>query len=207
MSKIGDLVTGAVASGIINAAGGSFNALFMKGRSIGGIIPDVTIEETHSDQLVVTKHPVEQGAEITDHAYKQGAEVTMMIGWSNSSLLLSSIVTGSLFSGTINDVNDLYKQLLDLQESRVLFDLVTGKRTYNNMLIISIDNTTDRTNENSLMLSLLMQQQIIVQTVAVALAPTAAQAAPDLTGALQNAGTKQPIKAKAQSALSVLFGG
>ena len=210
MSKIGNLLKGAVIGTVagvaVNAAGGLLNALFMSRRSIGGIIPDVTIEEHHSDTLTITDHPVEQGAAITDHAFKNPAEVTMYIAWSNASLLLSSVVSGSLFAGKLDDVNDLYGKMLDLQESRVPFDLVTGKRTYSNMLIKHISNTTDKDTENCLMLSVHMRQIIIVETTAVLLAPTENQALPAETGPVENNGTKQPVVAKTQSALSVLFG-
>ena len=40
-------------------------------RSIGGIIPDVTIEEVHTDEIELTQHPVQQGAAITDHKFKK----------------------------------------------------------------------------------------------------------------------------------------
>lgn len=206
MSKIGNLLTGAVGALAANAAGQVFSALFMTGRSIGGIIPDVTIEETHTDKLVTTKHPIERGAAVTDHAYKENPVVTMRVSWSDSSALIRSIVTGSLLSGSITSANDLYKSLLDLQTSGKRFDLVTGKRTYDNMLLLQVRNTTDITSENSLMLELELEQQNVVQTAEVALVQTADQADPSATAPVQNAGTKQPIKAQAQSALSILFG-
>jgi len=207
MSKIGDLLTGAVAAVAANSAGQVFSALFMTGRSIGGIIPDVTVEETHTDRLTTTKHPIERGAAVTDHAYKEPSLVTMRIAWSDSNTLIRSIVSGSLFSGSISSANDMYKALLDLQTSGQRFDLVTGKRTYSDMLLLQIRNTTDPASENSLHLDLELEQQIVVQTSEVALVQTDAQANPSATAPVQNAGTKQPVKAQAQSALSILFGG
>lgn len=206
MSKIGDLLTGAVGALAANSAGQVFSALFMTGRSIGGIIPDVTLEETHTDKLVTTKHPVERGAAVTDHAYKMPSIVTMRIGWSDSSTLIRSIVTGSLFSGSITSANDLYKAMLDLQVSGQRFDLVTGKRTYSDMLLLQVRNTTDPASENSLMLELELEQQLIAQTSEVALVQASSQEDPASTGPVQNAGTKQSVKAQAQSALSTLFG-
>jgi hypothetical protein len=43
---------------------------------------------------------------------------------------------------------ETYQELLDLQNSRVPFDVVTGKRIYTNMLIRALEVTTDRTSEN-----------------------------------------------------------
>lgn len=207
MSRVGDLLTGVLAPGAVAGIDGVFSALFLKGRSIGGIIPDVTIREQATDRVVATRHPVEQGADITDHAYKEVAEVVMEIAWSNSSLFLRSIVSGSIFSGQISDVNDLYASVLDLQASRQLFDLVTGKRTYSNMLLLLVENETNAEKENSLHLVLHMQQQIVVSTTSASFLQPQDQADPTATGSTQNSGTKQPALAPNQSALSVLFGG
>jgi hypothetical protein len=57
---------------------------------------DITIEETHSDQMEITEHPIEQGANITDHAFKRPAEVTLKLGWSNSPIVSSSLVNAAL---------------------------------------------------------------------------------------------------------------
>jgi hypothetical protein len=48
------------------------------------ITPQVTIEELHRDELVITNHPVERGAAISDHAFKQPVEVIIRAAWSNS---------------------------------------------------------------------------------------------------------------------------
>lgn len=204
--KIGDLLSGAATGLGVATASSLVNALFMSGRSIGGIIPDVVIEEQATDTLTITDHPVEQGAAITDHAFKNPAECVMRVGWSNSTSLVNSIVTGSILTGTINDVTDLYRQMLELQESRVPFNLVTGKRTYSNMLIKSITQMTDKEAENALMLTVAMRQVIIVQTSTVGLATAADHTDPQDTAAGTNGGTKQPAKATNQSALSALFG-
>lgn len=208
MNKIGDLVTGALGSvlgGIIGSAG--FSALFMTGRSIGGIIPDVVIEETAVDKLTVTKHPVERGAAVSDHAYKEASAVTMRIGWSDSNTLTRAIVSGTLFSGSLKTANDMYQDMLNLQAARRRFDLVTGKRTYTDMLLLQVRQTTTEDTENSVVLELELEQQIVVQTTSVALVSTADQLNPAATGPVQNTGTKQPVKSTQQSALSILFGG
>lgn len=207
MSKIGDLLKGSVAAVVGNAAGELFDALFMTGRSIGGIIPGVTLEETTVDKLTVTKHPVERGASVSDHSYKEPTTVTMRVGWSNSSSLTRSIVSGSLFSGSLKSANDMYQDMLDLQVSGKRFDLVTGKRTFTDMLLLQVQQVTTTETENSVVLELEMQQQIVVSTTTVALLSADTQADPAATGPVQNTGTKQAVKAPQQSALSILFGG
>lgn len=213
--KIGDLIgggIGGVLGGTLAGIGSQvasklINVLLMSGRSIGGIIPDVTIEEHHVDTLAITDHPIETGASISDHAYMQPSEITMRVAWSNSNSLTNSIVSGSILSGDISDANELYRQLLDLQKSREPFDVVTGKRTYNNMLIKQLSVTTDRDSENALIVTAILRQVNIVQTSSVQLSSSDVQASPEDTGAVQNGGTKQPTQAQNQSALYTLFGG
>jgi len=183
----------------LNLIGGELQTiLFRTGRSIGGIIPNVVIEEQHQDDLMITDHPVEQGAAITDHAYKMPAAVTMHCGWSQS---------GAIFSGLnpFDTPGDIYQSLLDLQESRTPFDLITGKRAYSSMLIKSLAVTTDKDSENALMVTATMRQIIIVETQVTSLAPSDVQANPSSTAAPVNAGVKQPA-AVPQSALYKLSG-
>lgn len=60
--------------------------LFGKSRNIGGVIPNVVIQEVHDDAVTVTQHPVEYGAAISDHAYREPSQVMMTVGWTPSSL-------------------------------------------------------------------------------------------------------------------------
>lgn len=154
--------------------------------SVGSFQAYVTLDERHHDELVITDHPVEQGASISDHAYKKPAEVTLTLAWSNSSL---SSITSFQF-GSYNQF--VYKNLLALQASRTPFALSTGKRRYQNMLIQSLDTTTDAKTENSLIVTLHCREVIIVQTTTTQLQPADNMSSPQKTAALTNAGTKQP---------------
>lgn len=213
--KIGDLIGGGLSGAVTGTVAGIgtqvasklVNALLMSGRSIGGIIPDVTIEEHHTDTLTITDHPIETGASITDHAYSNPAEVTMRAAWSNSNSIVNSIVSGSLLSGSISNANDLYRQLLDLQKLRQPFDLVTGKRTYKNMLIKSLAVTTDKDSENALIVTIILRQVILVQTTSTTVPDASVQTDPSSTGPVQSGGTRQPTQSQSQSALYSLFGG
>lgn len=171
---------------------GKISALFKPQRAIGIIVADVTIEETGRDDLEITRHPVELGAQITDHAYKQPAEVTIRAGWSDSLSL----------PGYLKKV---YASLLDLQYSRVPFTLVTGKRTYVNMLIASLSLTTDSTTENALIVTVMCRQVIVVFSRTTTVAPRAQQAQPQTTGATESAGTRQPAPVN-ESVLHRTFG-
>lgn len=120
-------------------------------RSIGGIIAEVTLEETHRDDITVTEHPVEQGAPIGDHAFKRPVEVTIRVGWSAQK------------HGDIADTG-MYGILLSWQAAFNPFEIYTGKRKYSDMLISSITVTTDSHSENNLIATVVCRQVIIVAT-------------------------------------------
>jgi hypothetical protein len=107
-------------------------ALIYIGRSrIGGLIPDVVIEEVYEDQLAITEHPVEDGANVADHAYLRPKIVDMKVGWADYK---SRRVGGS---------TEKYEALLKLQAVRQPLNVSTGKRVFKNMLIASISVTND----------------------------------------------------------------
>lgn len=170
--------------------------LILPFRRIGLLMPHVVVDETHRDDLVITDHPVEKGAEITDHAFKRPPEVTIRAGWSNSGY-------GEGY------VQAVYTAMLALQASRVPFTVVTGKRLYTNMLISSMSTTTDVATEKALLVTVSLKSIIIVRTQETTVAPASAQASPDKTGGVENAGTVQPVAAPAPraSALQSMFGG
>jgi hypothetical protein len=175
------------------SATGLMPAMFKAPRKIGTIIPDVTIEESHSDRLTVTQHPVASGSQIADHAYKMPATITMRVGFSNSSVIsagvqgfmqgggfsdLSGGLTGAgkglLSSFTEERVSDIYRQLLKLQFDETAwqkgevalqpFTLITGKRTYKTVVITELSVRTDHTTEWSLMVECHMQEVVFVTT-------------------------------------------
>ena len=165
-----------------SSALGLVQALFKPNRAIGTIIAGVTVDEIGRDDLEITRHPVELGAQITDHAYKLPAEIIIRCGWTGSGHL----------PGYIDAV---YDALLTLQFSRVPFTVTTGKRTYPNMLISSIGQTTDSTTENALMCQVTCRHIIIVETQVTNVAPRAAQADPANTAPTEKPGDKQPVAA------------
>lgn len=64
-----------------------------------GILPQVTIEEVHHDELEITDHPVERGSVISDHAFKRPAEVIIRCAWSNSPSLPGSFIGRAVGAG------------------------------------------------------------------------------------------------------------
>lgn len=126
------------------------------GGPSGGLyfVADVTESEEHRDELFITEHPIEAGANISDHAYKRPAQVQLRLGWSNS----------AFFNYDPYYINSIYLGLLQFQADRAPFTLFTGKRVYNNMLIQSMLVETDETSEWALRVEMSLQQVFIVNT-------------------------------------------
>ena len=128
--------------------------------------------------------------------------MTIRCAWSNSGIQSLAHIAGSAYSlatsGTapkgFNYVKDIYEKLLKLQESRILFDIWTGKRRYPNMLFRSISLTTDETTENALSVTIQCKQVILVRTRVVTVPPREKHKAPDKTAPVEDKGTKQPQK-------------
>jgi len=176
---------------------------------IGPFTHQVTIREAHRDELVVTDHPVEQGANIADHAYRVPSEVVLELGWSDSSLSgatfgittgsalppllldLVSLASGGAAGGPGSYVKYVYSQLLALQQTRIPFDIITGKRRYQNMLFTSLSVETDQETETALFVQARAREVLITQTSATTLPPTANQAFPNKTQELTDSGSKQ----------------
>lgn len=79
--------------------------------------------------------------------------------------LTTVTAVGSILSGNAaQQVSDLYKQLLDLQKSRVLCTIGTGKRSYSNMILTSVTAPINAQTENSLVVYITAKQIIIVST-------------------------------------------
>jgi len=200
--------TAGIGAGALVAGASIANVLLRDGRKLGTIIPNVVVEEVHTDTLTITDHPVEQGAPITDHAFKNPSELSMRIGWSSSSLALDSVVSsvvdsvkaGKLTTPKIKTVRDIYEDLLKLQASRKPFDVSTGKRLYKDMLIKSISTTTDASSENALVVSVVLRQIIIVQTKAAKL-KAENQKTPAKTAPAVDRGVIQPQLSKLADSL------
>lgn len=168
-------------------------ANFLPRRAIGPFNATITIEEVGKDDLEITQHPVQQGASITDHAYVKPSTVNLKVMWNDDDAPLA----------------ETYQNLLDLQASREPFDVVTGKRTYRNMLIKSLALTTDALTENVLNISLELQEIILTSLEVVTVPERPKQKDPGKTGKTENAGNKsaQPASPpRKRSALAALAG-
>lgn len=86
-------------------------------RNLGGIPLDVVINENHTSEVNIPRHPVERGVKVSDHVWREPREIE-----------IECIIEGP-------GVMDAYNALLDLQEEAEPFDFVTALLVYENMLI------------------------------------------------------------------------
>lgn len=209
LGALGGIVSQAYPTVVQQTGLASALAFIRQPRSIGTIIPDVTIEESFSDRMEVTTHPIATGTPVSDHAFLLPKEVVMRCGWSNSSTVASVVqgfasglaaggignaLTGAggglLSSFTEQRATDIYNQLLALQASREPFQLTAGKRTYKSMVITELSVTNTAATEYALILECRMQEVILIS---VSGTPTAsAQASPQQTQSTTDNGTSQP---------------
>ena len=213
---------------VIGAAQLGLQAILVRPkRNIGAFIANVTIEEQHQDDIQITDHPVEVGASITDHAFRKPSSLIIKAGWSNSPSAANIVQSAAnAVTGTINgavglanqvsgalggpsfssvtgnqakSIKDIYADMLKLQASRELISVVTGKRSYKNMLIESVAETTNADTENALILTIKLREVILVSTRVVQLSDTGIAAdrsllkQPQSNAVPTNSGTKQLI--------------
>jgi hypothetical protein len=149
-------------------------------RQIGTIIPDIVVEEIQHDQLQISEFPVESGAPISDHAYKRPPEIIMRCGFSNST---------AQSEGYVQEVYALFLALQAPHGGPQPFNVTTGKRQYQNMLISSLLVTTDQESEYTLRVVVGLKMVIITSTSGGGLSSDpATQADPSQTSGVTNSG-------------------
>lgn len=155
------------------------------------LVPDITISEEHSDDVLITKHPVDTGANINDHAIKQPSVVRCTYGWSDSSRLINSLLDLSILKG-LESTSDIYDLLLQLQKNRTLLTVKTGKRTYENMILTGLRVSTTENTESALIADCTFEEIILANVETVTLAPEKQQDA-SRTASVNNGGQKNAI--------------
>ena len=188
-----------------------------------GVDAYVALVEEHHDEMHITEHPVAQGTTIADHAYRTPSRLTMQMGWSPADRALSGNINvfgvtlptftgfyGSLLGGGNqfaglqggSKLRDIYQAMLDTMAARRFMTISTGKRLYSNMLIRSVQETTNSETENVLVLTVQFQE-ILLATVKVTNAPIntnpGGQFDPQGTMPPANIGPQQPKAAPATS--------
>jgi hypothetical protein len=142
---------------------------------------DTNIREMHASELTVTDNPVETGVVVSDHAYMQPDRLDMDARVSDVSI--HGVNGADPFSSTeIDDFGDVslssvsrsqaaWKILTDLQRSAQPFQVQTGLKLYQNMVIISLSGTQDKDTANVLDFHVTLRAIEIVSTQTVTFPP------------------------------------
>ncbi len=127
----------------------------------------LTIEEDHTDETVITEHPIDKGAVMSDHIYLKPPILKLRLGWSNADDAASDA----------SYVLSTYAALLALKNARQLFTIYTGKRLYNNMFVLSLSVPTTAQSEWSMIAECLFRQLLLVNVSSASGQPTSTTAA------------------------------
>lgn len=148
-------------------------------RSFSEFSDFCSITETHNLSVTATQFPIEDGTQGTDHIVKDPKNIT----W-------------DLAFGERSNPQETFDRLLDLMYSGIPFTASTGLKTYENMVLLSVNASQDNHTGRILSCSLTMQEIIITAPVSTTLPPRQNQANANVTGSTSKTGTKQLQPAK-----------
>jgi hypothetical protein len=136
------------------------------------ITPDACVEEAHNSSADVTEDAVEVGAPVSDHVRQKPEELTLDIVISNSPIEQPvDQLTGQkqqatvlTFSGNFDRVGVVHDELIRLKNEGVLLTITTSLRTYDNMVLRSINANRNARLAHTLTAQLGFKQVRIAQT-------------------------------------------
>ncbi len=113
-------------------------------KLVGPIPIEVVLKETHKSTLGITEIAIETGAKITDHAYVEPKKLEYTIADGNAAAT--------------------YNALVQFQESRQPFVMISGLKVYKDMLIKELTAERDVKTSRILSGTVSFQQVILVNT-------------------------------------------
>lgn len=180
---------------------------------IGAVILDASLSETHTKEVQVTDHPVEEGSNIADHLRQlpESVEINGMV--SNTPLvILASLFADSPVEGDLTSPSDrvdvALKELDRIQDSGELVTVVTSLKEYSNMALVRRTATRDAATGNVLAVQMSLRRVVIAETQLLDLpdAPSLPSPADAANTSAQNLGTQPtPVAADPGPANSVAF--
>jgi len=147
---------------------------------IGTLSLDATLRETHERTNDVPIFPIENGATISDHV--RSLPITVLIDGFVTNSPVSLLGAGGIFlnnsfgnnrtrvESAFDFLEEQYAGSLDLDGNTIRepIIIVTGLRTYNNMIMTRLSVPRDRSTGDALNFSATFQQLDIVDTLLVA---------------------------------------
>lgn len=157
------------------------------------IVADAVVSEMHVDDLNITDHPVEQGADITDHAYRKPTTLVMTYGWAaaspNAIRAANIVATPSPFVDP-DFLRGVYEAVRRLQRNRTFCEVFTGKRYYPRMLVQSCSYDNRKETERALILRLTLREVLIARTRTTVVPANGVMDDPASTGGVSDRGPK-----------------
>lgn len=159
----------------------AFENLFITTKkSIGGILLDAVLSESHSNSVSVSNNPIELGADITDHAIVQPKKINILAEVTDNPLGLAAFgqlldtVTGLFGTSTTTNLtrsNAAYNALVQLMDSRALLEVQTKLKLYSNMMITDISIVQDKDSSRIARMNISLTEVRIVESQLITLNP------------------------------------
>lgn len=152
----------------------AFENLFVRtNRSIAGIRMDAVVSEAHSNEVRITKNPVEFGADIADNAIIEPIKLNIVGQVTDTPLGFAAVgqiieTTSKLFGsstaeGATRSIT-AYQAFVALKEMREPIDIQTRLKLYTNMLITNIDVIQDKDSSRMVELRMSFEEIRITNT-------------------------------------------
>lgn len=139
-------------------------SLFFKGNrkyGVGTITFDLVLSENHNYNSTITKHPVQDGSEISDHIDNELESGTLNGLMTNYSLQIGEVVS--------NRAQDAFEALVALWQEKTRVTITTVLKVYNDVVITSMPFMRDNTQGESLPISISFEKMEIVKLQEVTL--------------------------------------
>jgi len=158
---------------------------------VGTILVDATVREVHERSSNITDHPIENGGFITDHVYENPRIVTV-----EGEVTDSPVMFFSILGGVSNRSIEAFDQLNALYETRDIVTLVTGLKSYSDMVIESLRFPKDQRTGGRLQFTAQFKQvkKAASQIIGVA-EEVASEEVKDKVGATKDIGRQETTEA------------
>lgn len=171
---------------------------------------DVVMSEEHTSEVEITENPVEDGGIIADHIIVLPKTLEMEIGISDVTLDPAGFPANDPFSSIVSRSATALDVLEGLQESKSIFNVQTGLKYRQNMVLKRVGAFTDKDSAGVLFGKLSLREVQIVTTESVTFPPRKAGKTHRQASKTVAAGEKQAEQvtdpAKLTSALGDMFG-
>jgi hypothetical protein len=196
---------------------------------------DAALNIGHDTQTTPTEHPLEDGASISDHIIRKPAILSIegIVTDDPISIVASALgavsgipgsliggVAGSVVSGAISALGsallegdgrrsvNAYETLLNLQKEGIPLTVVTGLKTYTNMVLFGLNVPQSSRNSNALQFSaklkkieIAVSETVIVPKEAISNTARNSGSAKEKRGNTPTTTTDEAVEGKARSSL------